>query len=71
MADTQTVTQLRDLLNKFLAAQDAVLLGQSYSINGLTYTRADAAWISDQIKDLRNSISVRSRRNRASVVFTR
>lgn len=46
---------------QFEAALDAVLTGKSYSINGRSLTRADEKWLTDQISQIENRLSIRSR----------
>lgn len=53
----------------FEAALEAVLAGQSYSIDGRTLTRASAQWITDQIAQLESRIASRSRSASVSVAF--
>lgn len=44
------IEQIKEHLEKWLEADLAVTRGKSYTIDGLTYTRQDAAVIRDQIE---------------------
>ena len=45
-----TLAQAQDKLDLWMAADDAVASGQSYSINNRTLTRTDGAYIKNNIE---------------------
>lgn len=45
-----TLTQAESRLSDYLAAEEAVLAGQSYSIAGRSVTKADLQWIQKGIE---------------------
>jgi hypothetical protein len=60
------ITELNATLAKYVAARDAILTSQSYSINGRSVTRADLSAIEKQIGILESRIG-RLTRGTASV----
>lgn len=51
-----SLADLNATLAKYLAARDAILTSQSYSISGRSVTRADLATIENQISILESRI---------------
>ena len=58
-----------DRLRKYLEAEEAVLLGQSYTLRDRTLTRADLGTIRKVIKDLIDDEEVLNRGKTKRVVF--
>ena len=68
-----TTAELQAYLTKLYAARNAILTGQSYSINGQSLTRVNADWIDRQIKETESRIYKRSNNGDTSarIVFDR
>ncbi len=56
-----TLAQAQEKLNQYLAAEEAVLLGQSYSIAGRSLSRADLRSIQEGIKLWNSRVQALSR----------
>jgi len=54
---SMTLTQRKSLLRDYIAAERAVLLGQSYTIKDRALTRADLKWIQQGRKELEKEIN--------------
>ena len=54
---TITLAQAQAKLDKWLAADDAVATGQSYMIDGIAFTRANAKMIRDNIDYWNNKVA--------------
>lgn len=52
-----TTAEIQARLNRYLAAEIAILKNQSYTIGTRTYTRANLKWIQDQIKELQGELA--------------
>jgi len=57
---TMTLAEVQARLDRYLAAETAILKNQSYTIGTRTYTRANLKWIQEQIKNLRAEITALS-----------
>jgi len=66
-----TTSELNAYLTKLYAARDAVLLGQSYTVNGRSLARVDYDKIIKEISRVENKINKRSGSTSARVVFDR
>ena len=57
MSNGMTLAQKQALLRQYIAAEQAVLRGQSYAIKDRSLTRADLRWIQSGRKKLEEEIA--------------
>ncbi len=53
-----TIAQKQALLNKYIAAEEAILRGQEYTIKDRSLTRADLRWVQSERKRLDEELSL-------------
>jgi hypothetical protein len=56
MSAVDRLVKTKERLNAYYEAELAVLAGQSYTIGSRSLTRANLAWIRQQIKDLESLV---------------
>lgn len=68
MADLQ---ELKDLRTEYMAAERAILTGQTYAVEGLSVTRPDLDTVIHRIKELDREIAALESKGRPGVMTPR